>query len=182
MPIPVAVAGLLQLLLAGMFVVMLVAYRTAGPRAQRAVDAEAVRQGVDPEVLGEHWVRLEEGRWGFAVGYAIAAVLTVLAALNLSGSEIGRVSTWVVQPLVFLGVGYVTTIQVFAIPMTASAFARLDDPRVRGLDIRVALRAAADALPSWYRPATVLRWLLATAGSLIVIGVLTLPAAADYFS
>ncbi|MEV6139063.1 hypothetical protein AB0L63_23960 [Nocardia sp. NPDC051990] len=182
MPIPVALAGLLQLLLAGMFVVMLVAYRPAGPRAQRAVDAEAARQGVDPQVLGEHGVRLEEGRWGFVVGYAIAAVLTVLAALNLTGSEIGRVSTWVVQPLVFLGVGYVTTIQVFAIPKTVSAFAKLDDPRARGLDIRAVLRAAAAALPSWYRPATVLRWLLATAGSLFVIGALTLPAAAGYFS
>ncbi|RMI27604.1 hypothetical protein EBN03_33455 [Nocardia stercoris] len=177
-----ALAGLLQLLLAGMFVIMLVAYRTAGPRAQRAVNAEAVRQGADPRVLGEHGIRLEEGRWGFAVGYAIAAVLVVLAALNLSGSEIGRVSTFAVQPLVLLGVGYVTTIQVFAVPVTVSAFAKLDDPRVQGLDIRSVLRAAADALPAWYRPATVLRWLLATVGSLAVIGALTMPAAAGYFS
>ncbi|NEW45641.1 hypothetical protein [Nocardia cyriacigeorgica] len=182
MPIPVALAGLLQLALAGMFVVMLAAYRTAGPRAQRAAEAETARQDADPEVLGEHGVRLEEGRWGFVAGYAIAAVLTVLAALNLAGSEIGRISTWVVQPLVLLGVGYVTTIQVFAIPMIASAFAKLDDPRARSLDVRAVLRAAVAALPSWYRPATVLRWLLATVGSLVVIVALTLPAAGSYYS
>ncbi|MEV6280045.1 hypothetical protein [Nocardia sp. NPDC051832] len=182
MPIPVALAALLQLLLAGLFVLMLAAYRTAGPRAQRAAEAEVAQQGAEPGVLAEHGIELTEGRWGFVAGYAIAAVLTALAALNLTGSEIGRVSTWIVQPLILLGVGYVTTIQVFAIPITAAAFAKLDDPRTRSLDIRAVLRAAVTALPSWYRPATVLRWLIATVGSLAVIGLLTLPAAGSYFS
>ncbi|MFC9898011.1 hypothetical protein ACFVMC_30345 [Nocardia sp. NPDC127579] len=182
MPIPVAIAGLLQSVLAGLFVVMLVAYRTAGPRAQRAAIAETTRQGVPPEVLDEHGVRLDEGRAGFVVGYAIAAVFTTLAVLNLAGSEIGRISTWIVQPLALIGVGYVTTIQVFAIPMTAAAFAGLDDPRAQRLDIRAVLRAAADTLPSWYRPATVARWLLATVGSVVVIAALALPAASNYFS
>ncbi|WP_280432015.1 hypothetical protein [Nocardia brasiliensis] len=182
MPIPVALAGLLQLLLAAMFVAMLVVYRTAGSRAQRAAEAETARQGVQPEVLGEHGVRLEEDRWGFVVGYAIAAVLTVLAVLNLAGSEIGRVATWIVQPLVLIGVGYVTTIQVFAVPLTTSAFAKLDDPRARNLDIRAVLLAAVATLPSWYRPATVLRWLLATVGSVGVIAALTLPSVGSYFS
>ncbi|MGF6884369.1 hypothetical protein ABIA39_005604 [Nocardia sp. GAS34] len=117
----------LQLLLAAMFVVMLLAYRTAGPRAQRAVDAAAARQKVAPEVLAEHGVRLTEGRSAFFVGYAIAAALVVLGVLTLSGNELGR-------------------------------------------------------LPSWYRPATVARWLLATAGSVAVIVLLALPASDRYFS
>ncbi|AFT99513.1 hypothetical protein [Nocardia brasiliensis] len=182
MPFCVVLAIVLQLLLAGMFVVMLGAYRSAGPRAQRAAEEATARQGVAPQILAEHGIRLEEGRGGFVVGYLIAAVLTALAILNLTGNELGRLLSWVVQPLVFLGVGYVTTIQVFAVPMTVSVFARLDDPRVQGLDIRAVLHAAVDVLPSWYRPATVLRWLLATAGSVAVIILLALPAAGSYFS
>jgi hypothetical protein len=181
-PVCVVLAGALQLLLAAMFVAMLLAYRTAGPRAQRAVDAAAARQGVAPEVLAEHGIRLAEGRSAFFAGYAIAAVLAVLGVLTLSGSEVGRLLSWVAEPPVLLGVGYVTTMQVFAMPMTVSAFAKLDDPRVQGLDIRVVLQAAVEALPSWYRPATVLRWLLATGGSVAVIVLLALPASGRYFS
>ncbi|MBU3064516.1 hypothetical protein KO481_23655 [Nocardia sp. NEAU-G5] len=182
MPVYVVLAGVLQLLLAAMFVVMLLAYRTAGPRAQRAVDAAAARQEVAPEVLAEHGVRLTEGRSAFFVGYAIAAALVVLGVLTLSGNELGRLLSWVAEPLVLVGVGYVTTIQVFAVPLTVSAFAELGDPRVQGLDIRAALQAAAEALPSWYRPAIVARWLLATAGSVAVIVLLALPASDRYFS
>ncbi|WP_433598145.1 hypothetical protein ACQPXH_20465 [Nocardia sp. CA-135953] len=182
MSVAVVIASLLQVGLAGMFVVMLGAYRTAGPRAQRAADAAAARQGVAPEVLAEHGVRLDEGREAFIAGYAIAAVLIVLAVLVLTGIEIGRVLSWVVEPLVLFGVGFVTTMQVFAMRMTVSAFAKLDDPRVRGLDIGTVLQAAVDALPSWYRPAIVARWLLATAGSLAVIVLLALPSADRYFS
>ncbi|WP_433522619.1 hypothetical protein ACQPZ2_36810 [Nocardia pseudovaccinii] len=127
---------------------------------------------------GSGWTK-DEGL--FIAGYAIAAVLTVLAALDLAGIGTGRVLSWVVEPLVLLGVGWVTTMQVFAMRMTVSAFAKLDDPRVRGLDIRTVLQAAVDALPSWCRPAIVARWLLATVGSLAVIVLLTLPSADRYF-
>ncbi|WP_433520639.1 hypothetical protein ACQPZ2_24785 [Nocardia pseudovaccinii] len=81
-----------------------------------------------------------------------------------------------------LGVGFITTMQVFAMRMTVSTFAELDDPRVRELDIGAVLQAGVDTLPSWYRPAIVARWLLATAGSLAVIVLLTLPSASRYFS
>ncbi|WP_433520638.1 hypothetical protein ACQPZ2_24780 [Nocardia pseudovaccinii] len=94
MPVAVAMACLLQLGLAGLFVVMLGSYRSAGPRAQRAMDAEVVRRGVAPEVLAEYGVRLDEGRGALVAGYAIAAVLVVLAVLNLSGTGIGRVLSW----------------------------------------------------------------------------------------
>ena len=170
-------AGLLQLLLAGLFAVMLIAFRSVGPRAQRALDEAAVRQGIAPEVLVEHGVRLDEGRGAYIAGYAIAAVLASLAALNLAGSGIGRVLSWILEPAVLLGVGYVTTMQVFAIPATVAAFAKIDDPRMRGLDVRAVLHAAAEALPAWYRPAIVLRWLLATVGSVAVIVLLALPSA-----
>ena len=182
MSVAVAMGCLLQLGLAGSFVVMLGSYRSAGPRAQRAMDAEVVRRGVAPEVLAEHGVRLEEGRGAFIAGYAIAAVLIVLSVLNLSGLGIGRVLSWVAEPLVLLGVGFVTTMQVFAMRMTVSAFAKLDDPRVRGLEIGAVLQAGVDTLPLWYRPAIVARWLPATAGSLAVIVLLALPSAGRYFS
>uniref|UniRef100_UPI002454AEA6 hypothetical protein n=1 Tax=Nocardia brasiliensis TaxID=37326 RepID=UPI002454AEA6 len=163
MSIAVAVACVLQLGLAGLFVVMLSSYRSAGPRAQRAMDAEVARRGVAPEVLAEHGVRLNEGRGAFIAGYAIAAVLVGLAVLNLSGAGIGRVLSWVAEPLVLLGVGFITTMQVFAMRMTVSAFAKLEDPRVRGLDIGAVLQAGFDTLPSWYRPAIVARWEVAPA-------------------
>ncbi|MFF0493540.1 hypothetical protein ACFYTQ_31355 [Nocardia sp. NPDC004068] len=182
MPVAVLMASLLQLALAGLFVVMLAAFRSAGPRAQRAMEAEVARRGVPPEALAEHGIRMDEGPGAFVAGGSIAAVLVVLAVLDLSGAGIGRVSSWVVEPLVLLGVGFVTGMQVFATRITVSAFAELDDPRLRALDIGAVLRAGVDALPSWYRPAIVARWLLATAGSAAVILLLALPSAGRYFS
>ncbi|WP_433759538.1 hypothetical protein [Nocardia sp. CA-135398] len=182
MPYTVVLAAGLQLLLAAVFVVMLLAYRRAGPKAQRAADAQARQQGVDPEVLAEHGIRFEEGAWALWLSFGIAAVLAVLGGLNSAGLGIGRLLSWILEPVVLIGVGYVTTVQVFAVPFTVAALAKSADPRVRDFDVRAVLYAGVEALPRWYRPVTVFRWVLATVGSIVVIVALATPSAGAYFS
>lgn len=182
MPVSIVVAAVLQLLLATVFVVMLTAFGSVGPRAQRAADEEAKRQGIAPEALAQHGVRLDEGRGAYIAGYAIAAALTVLAALVLTGAQAGRWLSWILEPLVLIGVGYITTMQVFAVRLTESALAKVDDPRLDGLDIRMVLQEASRAMPSWFRPAILARCILATAGSAVVIALLSTASAGAYFA
>ncbi|QIS09772.1 hypothetical protein [Nocardia arthritidis] len=75
-----------------------------------------------------------------------------------------------------------TTMQVFASRITARMLAKADDPRLRGLDVRIVLRDAVAALPAWYRYAIVVRWILATAGSIAVIVLLSSRSADTYFA
>lgn len=182
MPVSIVVAAVLQLLLAVVFVVMLIAFGSIGPRAQRAADDAAERQGIAPEALAQHGVRIHAGRGAHIAGYAIAAALTVLATLVLTGTPAGRWLSWFLEPLVLIGVGYITTMQVFAVRLTESALAKVDDPRLDGLDIRVVLQEATRTMPSWFRPAIIARWILATAGSAVVIALLSTASAGAYFA
>ncbi|WP_069164366.1 hypothetical protein [Nocardia altamirensis] len=181
MPVSVALAATLQLLLAATFVVMLVAFHFVGPRMQQAADAEARRQGVPPAVLAEHGIVFAEGAWAFVVGYAIAAIVTALACLNLAGNAAGQLLSWIIEPLVMLGVGYVTTMQVFAARYTVRVLAKSADQRARDIDAHKVIRVASATLPSWYRPVTVVRWILATLGSVLVMVLLAMPSATAYF-
>jgi hypothetical protein len=181
-PISVVIAATLQLLLAATFVVMLVAYSFYGPHAQRAAEAEVVRQGFRPEVLAEHGVKFKETAGEAAVGYGIAATLATLAWLNLAGSGTGQILSWIVEPIVLIGVGYITAIQVMAGRFTEAAFKKSTDLRVRDLDAKAVFSVASDALPSWFRPVTIFRFGLTTLGSLGVIVLLVTPAANVYFN
>ena len=161
-------AAVVQLLLAGTFVVMpVVAYRYAAAAAQRAADADAVRQGLPAGSLAKHGIRKEESKAELMLPLAIALVLAVLASLNLAGA--GRTLTWVLQPLMLLAGGFVTAGQVFVVRYVEIDLRKSDDPGLRGVDVRSFVSAAQAEFPGWVRPVIVARFVLATAGSALII-------------
>ncbi|TDD38224.1 hypothetical protein E1286_36530 [Nonomuraea terrae] len=166
----------LQLLLATTFLVLPVTVWFTGEAAQRAAEAEVARQGHAPGVLARHGIRFAERAWEFGLALAIGAVLATLGALNLAGDETGRLLSWVVTPLVLAGAGFVTTSQVFATRYTEAALAKSGDPAARALDARRVIAAASSGFPSWLRPLVVVRFVLTTAGSLLVIVLLAADA------
>lgn len=181
MPIAVLIAATLQLLLAVTFLVIPVAVWKTGGVAQRAAEAEVVRQGRPPEVLARHGIRFKEEVWEFALALGIAATPTVLGSLNLAGIGAGRVLSWILEPVVLVGVGLVTIGQVFAARYTEAMFSKSDDAAVRDLDGRAVIAAASARFPFWVRPLVLVRFSLATLGSFLVIVLLSTPAAGTHF-
>ncbi|GAB2720627.1 hypothetical protein [Nocardia thraciensis] len=179
MPVSIALAVVLQLLLAATMIVMPVVAWIRGGRAQLAAEQAVVRQGCAPEMLAEHGIRLEEKVWEFALALGIAAVLITLAILNITGTA--RVVSLVAEPVLLLAVGSVTTSQVFAARYTQAAFRKSGDPAVRAIDARAVIEAAGSEFPSWLRPLVLTRFALATAGSLATIVLLLTPAASAWF-
>jgi hypothetical protein len=165
------IAGVLQLLLAAGFVVMPVVALRYGSRAQRAAEADVVRQGQPGGLLLEHGVRIEERRSDLPLPFAIAAILAVLGTLNLAGVDLGRILTFVLQPLMLVAGGFVTAGQVF---VTRFVEAGLRSGGVRDVDVRSFIGAAQAVFPGWVRPVIVTRFLLATAGSAVIILLLAL--------
>ena len=181
MPTPVLIAAILQLLLAATFVALPMAVAFRGRAAQRAAEAEVAHQRGPAETLARHHISFAEKAWEFGLAIGIAAALTSLAGLNLAGIDTGRILSWIIEPVILLAVGFVCASQVFAARNTRAAFARADDPAVRALDAGAVLRAALSALPRWVRPVVVVRFGLVALGSPLVIVLLTLPTAGDYF-
>jgi hypothetical protein len=110
----------------------------------------------------------------------IAVCLATLASLNLAGNEVGRITSWVLQPIMLIVGGLVTAGQVFAVRYVTSAFMASDDPTVRGIDVKAFVDAAPDAFPAWLRYLVAARFVLATAGSLLIIVLLATPSANAY--
>ncbi|PZG14006.1 hypothetical protein [Nonomuraea aridisoli] len=165
-----------QLLLATTFLVLPITVWFTGAAAQRAAEAEVARQGHAPAVLDRHGIRFAERAWECGLALANGAVLAALGVLNLTGNETGRALTWIVQPLVLVGAGLVTTGQVFATRYTQAALARSADPAARALDARRVIAAASTGFPAWLRSLVVVRFVLTTAGSLLVIALLAADA------
>jgi len=181
MPLPVAIAAALQLLLAATFVVITVTVWFTGGAAQRAAEAEMARQGHSPELLARHGIRFAERGWELALALAIAAALVALGALNLAGNGTGRLSSWIAQPIVLVGAGLVTGGQVFAARFTEAALAKSGDAGAGSVDVRRVIAAASSGFPAWVRPLVVARFVLTTLGSLAVIALLATPSAGTYF-
>ncbi|MFF9016311.1 hypothetical protein ACF09C_25495 [Streptomyces sp. NPDC014870] len=174
MQLSTALPVALQLLLAATFFVIPVVAWFRGGAAQRAAEAELARQGQGADVLARHGIAFKEKVWEFAVALGIGVTMTVLGALNLAGSDLGRTLSFVVEPLVLLVVGFITAGQVFAVRYTEAAFARSEDAAVRALDAKAVIAAAKTALPTWMRPVVLTRFALATLGSALVLVTLAL--------
>jgi hypothetical protein len=178
---PVTIAVTLQLLLAATFLVIPITVWITGGVAQRAAEAEVIRQGHPAAVLAQHGIRFQEKAWEIALAFGIATVMAALAWLNITAHASARILSWIIEPIVLVVVGLITAGQVFAARYTQAAFGRSGDPAVRGIDARTVVAAASGAFPSWLRPLVLARFLLATLGSLLVIVLLAAPQAGAYF-
>jgi hypothetical protein len=161
--------SVLQLMLAVTFVVMPLAAYRYGTAAQRAADADAMRQGLPAGTLAEHGIRMEESKGEMVLPLAIALALAILAALNMAGVGMGRTLTWILQPLMLLAGGVVTVSQVFVVRYVEAAVRKSTDPVMRGVDANSFISAAQAQFPGWVRPVIITRFVLATVGSALII-------------
>ncbi|MEV4115502.1 hypothetical protein [Nonomuraea sp. NPDC049695] len=181
MPVPVLVASALQYALAATFLILPAIVHTHGERAQRAAEAVVTRQGVPATALAQHRIKFAESVVELLFPIGIAVAFAALASLGLAGSGAGRILSWIAAAVMLTAGGFVTGSQIFAARYVAAAFRKSGDPAVRELDGRAVVRAAQEAFPAALRPLIVLRFVLATAGSLAVIVLLATPGASAYF-
>lgn len=177
----VVIASILQYLLAAGFVVVpIYAYRY-GTQAQRAAEADVTRQGYPATLLAKHKIKMTESAAEMVFPFAIALVFAVLATLNLAGNDIGRLLSWILQPIALVAIGLVCAAQVFTVPFIESTFRRSGDPELAGIDVKAFIGAAMKAFPTGARTIIIARFIMATAGSALVIILLSLPQAGAYF-
>ncbi|MGO4614335.1 hypothetical protein AB4305_08435 [Nocardia sp. 2YAB30] len=142
------VAAVAQLLIALAFVSIPVVRHRYGAAAKAAAEAELVGQGVRPTILEENKMRFDAGGHETAV----PLIMTVVAALELSGNYSGTVLAWVFQPLVFLGNAVILYTNRTAAKGVQAAFGRKGDPMLAKIDVRALLAAAEGAFPRWVMP------------------------------
>jgi hypothetical protein len=152
-----------QLMLALTYLIVPLVGHRYGTAAQQAADAEMRRQGHDPDVLVKHGLNFAAGTASMVVSVAIAAGLTMLAALNLRDQPL---LTWILQPILLIFGGFITTAQVF---VARYVEASLHKSGTTGIDTKTLLGAAECVFPRWFRPLVVTRFLLTTAGSLAIL-------------
>ncbi|MEV0829915.1 hypothetical protein [Nonomuraea rubra] len=181
-PVTVLFASILQLLLAGTFFVIPVVGRRRGPAAQRAAESEVAGQGLPGAVLARHRIDFGASRASVVLAMSIGVCLAALALLNLSGSGTGRILSWIFQAVVLVLGCVIMPGEVFTTRYIKAAVRKSDDPDLRRLDVGAFVEAAVKVYPSWFRGVIAARLVLATAGSLLVIIMLAMPAAGEYFA
>jgi hypothetical protein len=169
-----SVAAAQQLLLAVLFFVIPFVALRFGQGAQRAAEQSVAAQGIDidAETLLRNGARFVESEAEMLLPLGIGAILVIVAWLNLTQRPLARPITWAVEALLLLVVGLVTAAQVFPAPYVKRAWARSDDERLRRIDVTAMMSAAGGAFPWWLRPLQLMRFFLATVGSLVVMGLL----------
>jgi hypothetical protein len=91
-----------------------------------------------------------------------------------SGSGLGTLLPWILQPILLVGGGIITASQVFARRSIASAFQKSGDAVLQRIDVSAMVDAAMASFPGWLRYLIVTRFVLVTVGSSFVI-ILLLP-------
>lgn|GEM_PF-1985247 len=170
-PLDIFVAAIQQLLLAATFFIIPIVAQRYGDQAQQVAEKAVTDQalGTEKDFLLRHGIKFSESGLEMLLPFGIATVLTIISILNLSQAEIGRILTWIVEPLLLVVVGYITGAQVFTAWYLKRAFEKLEDERLRQVNIEAFLQAAARAFPVWLRPLQVFRFGLATVGSIVVM-------------
>jgi hypothetical protein len=148
--------------------------------AQAAAEAEVARQGFPAEVLARNNVHFGEGAAGLALADAIAWAWWPGGA-QPGRERVGRIGSWIFQPLLLVAGGLVESRQVFTVRFLESAFRNSGDATVAGVNVKAFVDAAADAYPAWFPYVVNARFVLTTLGSLLVISLLAVPSANAYF-
>lgn len=164
---PSTVISMIQGLTAATFVIIpAIAFRY-GRQAQRAAEREIATQRLPGDLLTRSRINFSESAAASLLPLGIAAVLAVMAALNMTESQAGRALTWALQPLLLIAGGVTTAGQVFPAAYARAAMRRAGI--TEAVDTRAVIREAAAAFPAILRPLTVARFGLVTAGSVAVL-------------
>ena len=180
-PGSVTLAATLQLLAAVAFLIYAAVVLVYGADAQAAAEAEVARQGLPADVLAQNGVRFDEGGAATMFPVAVALGLATLALLNLAGSRVGRVLSWIFQPIALVAEVLILVSQLSVARVLESTFERSGDATLRSIDVQALIDAAQQASPAWLPYVVFARSALATLGSLLVIALLAVPSAKAYF-
>ncbi|NRQ37538.1 hypothetical protein HII36_37760 [Nonomuraea sp. NN258] len=177
-PGSVTIAVVLQLLTVIPFVVGILVVLVHGDDAQAAAEAEIARQGFSPDILARHGIS-----FGGSEAPAIVLVLVLLAlvVLNLAGKRIGRILSWIFQPVLFAMGIVIIPGQLFTAQFLASSFRESGDATLMRIDAQALVDAAMQAMPAWLTAASAAKLVLTTLGSVFVVVLLALPSARAYF-
>jgi hypothetical protein len=162
-------AAILQLLIALAFVSIPVVRHRFGSSAKVNAEAELNRQGVPVAVLRENNLNFDASGHETAAPVSVAAVMVILAGLNLSGSHWGPTLTWVFQTIVLIGNALILHSQLTAVKSVKAAFARKGDPVLQRIDVPALLKAAEKGFPSWTPLLQNTRHTVVFAGSILAL-------------
>ena len=163
------IAAVMQVLVAVAFVSIPVVRHRYGPAAKAAAVAQLRRQKVRPEVLEENRLRFDAGGHETAAPLAVAAVMTITAALNFAGADLAQLLTWILSSLVVLMNVAIVYSNLTAVKSVEAAFRRKGDPELARVEVAPFLQAAEDAFPQWVRAQTYLRNTVVFAGSAVAL-------------
>lgn len=165
----IVLAAVLQLLVALAFVSIPVVRHHFGDTAKEKAEAELRRQGVPVSVLEENKLSFDASGHETAAPVTVAAVMTVLAVLNLAGSQWAQTGTWIFQTLVLAGNALILYSQLTAARSVTAAFRRKGDPTLLRIDVKALLRAAESGFPSWTPVLQNVRHTVVFAGSAVAL-------------
>jgi hypothetical protein len=178
----VVVGAVVQVLTAVPFVLGAVVVARYGARAQRAADAEVVRQGVPVGVLARHGISFGASGWDVPVAAGIALVLVALAVANLAGRPAARIVSYIAHPVLFVAGLLIVPGQVFTAWYLRRSFARSTDPDLlHRLDASALVTATQHVFPGWLLPVDVAKLALTTVGSVLVVVALSTRASRAFF-
>ncbi|MEU4571283.1 MULTISPECIES: hypothetical protein [Nonomuraea] len=152
-----------QLLVAAAFVSIPMVRHRYGATAMARAQAELQRQGVRTTVLHENGMRFDAGGHETAVPATVAAIMAVVAGLNLFGHAWAPTLTWIFQSLVLVGNCVILYSQLTAEKSVRAAFQRKGDPMLARIDVAALLKAAEDGFPAW-------TWTLQNVRHVVVFG------------
>lgn len=162
-------AALMQLLVALAFVSIPSVRHRYGNPAKATAGAELTRQGVPVAVLEENKISFDASGHETIAPVTVAAVMVILAGLNLSGSHWGQVLTWIFQSIVLIGNALILHSQLTAVKSVKAAFARKGDPMLERIDVPALLKAAENGFPSWVPALQNVRHTVVFAGSVLAL-------------
>jgi hypothetical protein len=177
----VVVAAVVQVLTAVPFVLGAVVVAVDGARAQRAAEAEVVRQGLPAGVLARHGVSFGASPWDVPVAAGIALVLVALAVANLAGRRAAWILSYVAHPVLFVAGLLIVPGQVFTAWYLRRSFSQSTDPDLHRLDASALVAATQHVFPAWLLPVDVAKLALTTVGSLVVVLALSTRASRIFF-
>lgn len=150
----------LQLLTAVTFLISTIFVFTSGAAAQAAAEAEVAREGLPASYLADNSIRFDDpGAAARALPIAIVVVLVALAVLNLAGKRIGRILSFVFQPILAVAGALVIYGQVFPEQI-------IKDDR---MNVHAVVEASRSAYPAALPYVVIAKFVLAVLGSLVIV-------------
>lgn len=142
-------AAVLASVVAAAFVSMPLVRHRYGAAAMASAQRELTRQRVRTSALAEHGMRFDASGHESAAPLGIAAMLLVVAGVNLAGSSWAGAVSVVVFTLVLLGNSVIVYSNLTAAKSVRAAFARKNDPELLRVDVPALLAAAEAGFPGW---------------------------------